>query len=93
MAEQADGLRPISDDHEVGAKHHHVVGAMPHNHADILQDIAAALMSFDERIHHGNITIHIGEGDYQLEVNRHYRKVPRLRAATPVPAPKWRASR
>lgn len=53
----------------------------PDTRVDILKKVAAALMTFDEEIHHGQIVIHIGEGDIELEVNRRFKKVPRVQLA------------
>lgn len=50
----------------------------------VLEQLWRELLAFDEgdvRLH-GTITVHIGEGDYQLVVNRHYKKFSRVEVSS-----------
>lgn len=54
--------------------------------AKILDKVKVALSGFDGSVHHGQIVIHIGEADWELEVSRRHRKEPIVVVTSP---PKW----
>lgn len=69
--------------------------SLPVSRADILRLVNAELISFENRKKdHGTIIIHVGGGDFSLEVNRKYEKIVREKdttaAAVKVQQPTWK---
>ena len=48
----------------------------PQKRAEILARVDAALNSFGPDVHHGQIVLHLGENDYEIEVSHRDRKKP-----------------
>lgn len=63
----------------------------PEKRSQILARVDALLCGFDGFVHHGSITIHLGENDYEIELSRRDLRQPLVDVtARPTTKPGWK---